>query len=354
MNGDLIAEKEYQQTINGGVKTWQWLKRLFGGEKMSDDDFIEALVKEAKEKADEIDKTLEQDKFQQEMLESAKIAENDGFQKDMLETAHIVENQPNIANVNENTNGAEKQGESLENDNFADSFLSEANENAKLAKNFNAKGAKGNENANESSSTQSSQKNDKDSKENLKNLGIDNEQETPLFKDCFNRKKEEIDINKQSKNKAQSKESFKNELLNYAQNKMTADEMRVMISLLHSNNKKITKEHKLLIKNCLDVAQKNNPNFEFLSKGHKAIIRASNNQNLGTQSIREFINLANNPKDKLDSSIIKNCKESCVNNILKNTKNLPQETITKLTTLINPALAKAISAGMEIGKDMGR
>ena len=44
MNGDLIAEKEYKDMANGGVKTWQWLKNLFrGGKEMSDDEFIEAL-----------------------------------------------------------------------------------------------------------------------------------------------------------------------------------------------------------------------------------------------------------------------------------------------------------------------
>ena len=346
MNGDLIAEKEYKDMANGGVKTWQWLKNLFrGGKEMSDDEFIETLVKEAKDKADEIDIGLEKDNskdnFQQEMLETAKIVENDGFQKDMLETAHIVEKQPNLENANENAKSAEKQGESLENDGFANDFLNEANDNVKLAKNFNAKGAKGNENANESA--ESSANNSNDGKEQAKNLNAqqENEQETPLFKDYFNRKKEEIDINKQSKNKAQSKESFKEELLHYAEKKMTADEMRVMVSLLHSKNKKITPEHKLLIKNCLDVAQKNNPNFNYLS---------ANNKTLGTQSIKEFIALANNPKDKLDSSIIKNCKESCVNSILKNTKNLPQATITKLTALVNPALAKT----MEVGANMGR
>lgn len=313
---------------------------------MSDDEFIEALVNEAKEKADEIDKGLEQDNFQQDMLETAKIVEN--------------ENKPNLENtnenINENTKDNENKGESMENDGFADSFLSEANENVKLATNFNAKSAKSNENVNESTKSSSSN----DSKEKEKRLSVnlgtnqENEQEMPLFKDYFNRKKEEIDINKQSKNKAQSKEHFKEELLNYAQNKMTADEMRVMTSLLHSNNKKITPEHKLLIKNCLEVAQKNNQNFEFLSVGHKAIIRTSSNQTLGTQSIREFINLANNPKDKLDASIVQNCKKECVENILKNNKGLLKETTMKLTALVNPALAKTMEADMEMGKAMAK
>ena len=368
MNGDLIAEKEYKDMANGGVKTWQWLKNLFrGGKEMSDDEFIETLVKEAKEKELEIDKNIEQDRFSQEMLETAKIVENEEnkeFQKDMLKTAHIAENQQNIApnlananeNVKENTKGAEKQGESgesNENDGFANDFLGEANENSKLAKNFNAKGAQGNENANESAESSANNENDgKDSKEKAKILGESQENEQTLG--YFSRKKEEIDVNKEMKNKPQSKESFKEELLLYAEKKMSADEMRVMVSLLHSNNKKITKEHKLLIQNCLDVTQKNNPNFNYLSAGHKAIIRASNNQRLGTQSIKEFIALANNPKDKLDASIIKNCKESCVKNILKNTKDLPQATITKLTALVNPALAKTMEAGINAGRTMAK
>lgn len=356
MNGDLIAEKEYKDIANGGVKTWQWLKNLFrGGKEMSDDEFIEALVKEAKDKELEIEKEVEKDNFQQEMLETAKIIENDDFQKDMLETAHIVENQPNLENtnenVNENTKSVEKQGESLENDEFANDFLNEANENVKLAKNFNTKGAKDNENTNESVESNA---NNSNNKEQAKKLDVTQENDKESALGYFSRKKEEIDINKQSKNKAQSKESFKNELLNYAEKKMSADEMRVMVSLLHSKNKKITPEHKLLIKNCLDVAQKNNPNFNYLSIGHKAIIKLNDNKTLGTQSIKEFIALANNPKDKLDSSIIKNCKESCVNSILKNTKNLPQATITKLTALVNPALAKTMEAGMNAGRTMAK
>lgn len=357
MNGDLIAEKEYKDMANGGVKTWQWLKNLFrGGKEMSDDEFIEALIKEAKEKELEIEKEVEKDNFQQEMLETAKIVENDGFQKDMLETAHIIENQPNLENTNENVKenakSVEKQGESLENDEFANDFLNEANENVKLAKNFNTKGAKDNENTNES--VESNANNSNYDKEQAKKLNVAQENDKESALGYFSRKKEEIDINKQSKNKAQSKESFKNELLNYAEKKMSADEMRVMVSLLHSKNKKITPEHKLLIKNCLDVAQKNNPNFNYLSAGHKAIIKLSDNKTLGTQSIKEFIALANNPKDKLDSSIIKNCKESCVNSILKNTKNLPQATITKLTALVNPALAKTMEAGMNAGRTMAK
>lgn len=356
MNGDLIAEKEYKETINGGVKTWQWLKNLFrGGKEMSDDEFIEALVKGAKDKELEIEKEVEKDNFQQEMFETAKIIENDGFQKDMLETAHIVENQPNLENTNENVNenakSVEKQGESLENDEFANDFLNEANENVKLAKNFNTKGAKDNENTKESVESSA---NNSNNKEQAKKLDVAQENDKESALGYFSRKKEEIDINKQSKNKAQSKESFKNELLNYAEKKMSADEMRVMVSLLHSKNKKITPEHKLLIKNCLDVAQKNNPNFNYLSTGHKAIIKLNDNKTLGTQSIKDFIALANNPKDKLDSSIIKNCKESCVNSILKNTKNLPQATITKLTALVNPALAKTMEAGMNAGRTMAK
>lgn len=107
----------------------------------------------------------------------------------------------------------------------------------------------------------------------------------------------------------------------------------------------------MLIKDCLDIAQKENKNFQFLSKWYKAIVRANNNQMLGTQSIKDFLAFANTPKnkiDKLDNTILNNCKESCVKSIMANNKDLPQATITKLTALINPALAKTMEAGAKI------
>lgn len=331
---DLLNEKDYKETIDSGVKTWQWLKRLFGGKEMSDDDFIEALVEEAQDKELEVDKEI------------------DDLQKETLDN----ENKPNLENINENAKVAENinenKGESLENnDDFVDSFLSEASENAKLIKGASAKDIKHNKELS-AESAESSQKNEKDGKENVKNLGAENEQESTLG--YFTRKKEEIEVNKQMKTQPQSKESFKRELMEYSAKRMSADEMRVMIAVLHSKNNKITPEHKLLIKDCLDIARQNNPNFEFLSNGYKAIVKLGNNKTLGTQSIKEFINLANNPKDKLDSSIMKSCKEICAKQILDTSKNLPQETTFKLTKLINPALAKTMEIGASMGRAMGK
>ena len=136
---------------------------------------------------------------------------------------------------------------------------------------------------------------------------------------------------------------------------MSVDEMRVLIALSNSKNSKLTPEHKLLIKDCLDIAQKENKNFQFLSKWHKAIVRANNNQMLGTQSIKDFLAFANTPKnkiDKLDNTILNNCKESCAKSIMANNKDLPQATITKLTVLINPALAKTMEAGVNMGRTL--
>ena len=76
MNGDLIAEKEYKETINGGVKTWQWLKNLFkkSKEEMDDEEFIKIFLEEAKGKTEEIDK-LESD-FNAEMVETAEMVKD--------------------------------------------------------------------------------------------------------------------------------------------------------------------------------------------------------------------------------------------------------------------------------------
>ncbi len=56
--------------------------------------------------------------------------------------------------------------------------------------------------------------------------------------------------------------------------------------------------------------------------------------------------------DKLDNTIIKSYKESCAKSILANNRDLPQATITKLTALINPALAKTMEAGVNMERTL--
>lgn len=295
MNGDLLAEKEYKETIDSGIKTWKWLKGLFSGEKLSDDDFIKVFLDEAKGKTSEIDtETLDK--------ESQKVIENE--------------------------NAIEQKEKDLANDSFVKDFQDTYTQAQKL-----------------------SSSNDK-SKEMQEVLEIP-EKDNFMPLNYFNLKAEYIEYDK-GKGKVQSKASFINEFKEYAKREMTADEMRVLIALSHSKDSKLTPEHKTLIKDCLNLAQKHeNPNLRFLSEGHLAIIRASNNQKLGTHSIKEFLSLANNPKDKLDSTLIKNCKEFCVKSIRGNNKNLPQETIIKLTKLLNPTLAKTMEIGTSIKKEMG-
>ena len=336
MNGDLIAEKEYKETIDSGIKTWRWLKNLFkkGSEKeMDDDEFIKIFLEEAKGKTDEIDK-IEND-FNEDMLKTAEMVNDKANEKskeienqNIADQSNKIDEKP-LENMRENAN--KQNSEDLVQDNFIKDFgdtyketLSQANPKAEKA------------------------------------IGNNAEMQTMLGKDdsykwnYFSAKEEYIQYDKQ-RGKIQSKESFMAEFKQYAQNRMTADEMRVLIALSNSKNSKLTPEHKLLIKDCLNIAQKDNKNFQFLSEGHKAIIRANNNQMLGTQSIKDFLSFANTPKnkmDKLDNTILNSCKESCVKSILNNNKSLPQATIIKLTSLINPALAKAMETGINMGKTL--
>lgn len=278
MSGDLIAEKEYKETIDSGIKTWKWLKSLFGGDKMSDDDFIKTFLDEAKGKADEIDKGIENIAEQSNEIDDEPI--KDSFVKDFEDTYKETQN---LAKAN--------------------------NEKSEIDKESNAS--------------------------------------------YFSTKSQYIEYDKQQ-GTLQSKKDFMEEFRQYAKREMTADEMRVLIALSHSKDSKLTPEHKIFIKECLNLAQKHeNPHLRFLSEGHLAIIRISNNQKIGTHSIKEFLHLANKPKDKLDSTLIKNCKEFCVKNIMESNKNLPQATITKLKALINPALVKTMEMGAGIKKEMG-
>lgn len=274
MSGDLIAEKEYKETIDSGIKTWKWLKSLFGGYKISDDDFIKTFLDEAKGKADEIDKGIE----------------------------------------------------NIDNETIKDSFVEDFEATYKETQNL----AKAN---------------------NEKSEANQEMQESQVS--YFSTKSQYIEYDKQQ-GTLQSKKDFMQEFRQYAKKEMTADEMRVLIALSHSKDSKLTPEHKIFIKDCLNLAQKHeNPHLRFLSEGHLAIIRISNNQKIGTHSIKEFLHLANNPKDKLDSTLIKNCKEFCVKNIMESNKNLPQATIAKLKALINPTLAKTMQIGANIKKEMG-
>lgn len=346
MNGDLIAEKEYKETINGGVKTWQWLKNLFkkGKEEMDDEEFVKTFLEEAKGKAEEIGeiesdfnddmvKTAEMVKDKEIANEKTKELGNENEKSKELENQNIADpskkiDEKPLENKQENANTNEKDGKDLSKDlaqnsfvkDFGDTYtetLAQANPKAKKI-----------------------------------GLGQENQNDDKSVWNYFAAKEEYMQYDKQQ-GKTQSKESFIREFKEYAKKEMSVDEMRVLIALSNSKNSKLTPEHKLLIKDCLNIAQKENKNFQFLSEGHKAIIRANNNQMLGTQSIKDFLAFANTPKnkmDKLDSTILNNCKESCVKSIMAHNKDLPQATITKLTALINPALAKT----MEVGANMGR
>lgn len=337
MNGDLIAEKEYKETINGGVKTWQWLKNLFkkGKEKeMDDEEFVKTFLEEAKGKAEEIDK-LESD-FNADMIKTAEMVKDKEIvnektkeigNKNIADPSKKIDEKP-LENKQEITNTNEKDGKDLAQDSFVKDFgdtytetLAQANPKAKKIE-----------------------------------LGQENQNDGKSVWNYFAAKEEYMQYDKQQ-GKIQSKESFIREFKEYAQNSMTADEMRVLIALSNSKNSKLTPEHKLLIKDCLNIAQKENKNFQFLSEGHKAIIRANNNQMLGTQSIKDFLAFANTPKnkmDKLDNTILNNCKESCVKSIMAHNKDLPQATITKLTALINPALAKTMETGANMERTLAK
>lgn len=348
MNGDLIAEKEYKETINGGVKTWQWLKNLFkkGKEEMDDEEFVKTFLEEAKGKAEEIGE-IESD-FNDDMVKTAEMVKdkeianektkeqelgNENENSKEIENQNIadpskkidekpLENKQKIANTNE------KDGKDLAQDSFVKDFgdtytetLAQANPKAKKIE-----------------------------------LGQENQNDGKSVWNYFAAKEEYMQYDKQQ-GKIQSKESFIREFKEYAKKEMSVDEMRVLIALSNSKNSKLTPEHKLLIKDCLNIAQKENKNFQFLSEGHKAIIRTNNNQMLGTQSIKDFLAFANTPKnkmDKLDSTILNNCKESCVKSIMTHNKDLPQATITKLTALINPALAKTMEAGANMERTIIR
>lgn len=346
MNGDLIAEKEYKETINGGVKTWQWLKNLFkkGKEEMDDEEFVKTFLEEAKGKAEEIGeiesdfnddmvKTAEMVKDKEIANEKTKEIGNKNEKSKELENQNIadpskkidekpLENKQEIANTNE------KDGKDLAQDSFVKDFgdtytetLAQANPKAKKIE-----------------------------------LGQENQNDGKSVWNYFAAKEEYMQYDKQQGKKV-DKAKFIAEFKEYAEKKMSVDEMRVLIALSNSKNSKLTPEHKLLIKDCLNIAQKENKNFQFLSEGHKAIIRANNNQMLGTQSIKDFLAFANTPKnkmDKLDSTILNNCKESCVKSIMAHNKDLPQATITKLTALINPALAKTMEAGANMGRTIIR
>lgn len=323
MNGNLLAEKEYKEMIDSGIKTWKWLKGLFGGEKLSDDDFIKVFLDEAKDKTSEIDLELPNNEFQKDFLNTAKIIENENIKENTIEPSQT------ISQTIENS----QEKDLANNDSFVKDFQDTYAQTQKLSSSNNGIKAEKSQ----------------ESQEMLETPEKDNF--LPL--NYFNLKAEYIEYDKQQ-GKAQSKASFINEFKEYAKREMTADEMRVLIALSHSKDSRLTQEHKTLIKDCLNLAQKHeNPNLRFLSEGHLAIIRASNNQKLGTHSIKEFLSLANNPKDKLDSTIIKHCKEVCVKSIITNNKNLPQATIAKLTALINPTIAKTMEIGTSFKKELG-
>lgn len=232
MSGDLIAEKEYKETINGGVKTWQWLKNLFkkGKEEMDDEEFVKVFLEEAKGKADEIDK-LESD-----------------FNADMVETAEMVKDKE-IGNENE-------KSKELDNENIAEQSKKideKPLENKQEIENTNEKGGKDSKDLAQDSFVKDfgdtyketlSQANPK-----AKKLGQeqDNQNDGKSVWNYFAAKEEYMKHEKQQ-GKIQSKESFIREFKEYAKKKMSVDEMRVLIALSNSKNSKLTPEHKLLSK----------------------------------------------------------------------------------------------------------
>lgn len=133
---------------------------------------------------------------------------------------------------------------------------------------------------------------------------------------------------------SQDKESFINEFKNYAKNFMSIDEMKILISMSNNKSDKLNKEHKILLKECLNLI-KINPNYSSLDNGYKIIMKANNNEKIGTQGVRDFIHLVKHPNNKIDQAIKKDCLKPCVENILKNNE-LPKITILKLQSLINP------------------
>ena len=349
MNGDLIAEKEYKDMANGGVKTWQWLKNLFkkSKEEMDDEEFIKIFLEEAKGKTEEIGE-LESD-FNAEMVETAEMIKDKEIANEKTKEQEIY---------NENEKSKEIGNENIANP--SKKIDEKPLENKQKNKNANEKSGKDSKNLAQDSFVKDfgdtyteilAQANPK-----TKKIGQEqeNQNDDKSVWNYFTAKEEYMQYEKQQ-GKVQSKKEFMQEFKDYAKKEMSVDEMRVLIALSNSKNSKLTPEQKLLIKDCLDIAQKENKNFQFLSEGHKAIIRANNNQMLGTQSIKDFLAFANTPKnkiDKLDNTILNNCKESCVKSIMANNKDLPQATITKLTALINPALAKTMEAGVNMGRTL--
>ncbi len=299
MSGDLLAEKEYKETINGGVKTWQWLKSLFAKKEekqMSDDEFIGIFLEEAKGKTDEIDK-----------LELENDLENH-FSKDFTQTAEMVKesNEKSLENsLNEKSKGIENENIAKVSKEIPNESLENKQENAiqkDLAQDSKVQNLSNDNLSNDSfvkdfsntfTETQklSSQAKTLEIETEIDTLKSNAEMRKMLedegryYFNYFTAKQQYREYDKQQ-GIVQSKQDFMKEFKAYVAKDMSADEMRVLIALSNKKDSKLTAEHKLMIKECLHIAQEKNPNFQFLGNGHKAIIRANNNQKLGTQSIK--------------------------------------------------------------------
>lgn len=209
---------------------------------MDDEEFIKTFLEETKGKTEEIDK-LESD-----------------FNAEMMETAEMIKDKE-IAN--EKTKEQE-----LYNENIADpskKIDEKPLENKQKIENANKKDGKDSKNLAQDSFVKDfgdtyteilAQANPK-----TKKIGQEqeNQNDGKSVWNYFTAKEEYMQYDKQQ-GKVQSKKEFMQEFKDYAKKEMSVDEMRVLIALSNSKNSKLTPEHKLLIKDCLDIAQKENKN----------------------------------------------------------------------------------------------
>lgn len=101
---DLVSEKEYQESIKGGVKTWVWLKSLFGAKELSDDEFRRILLEEANKKSGELDSEIKD------------------FNQEFLETSQMIDSKESQSHTKENLNNANTQDKKNDKE-FSENFL---------------------------------------------------------------------------------------------------------------------------------------------------------------------------------------------------------------------------------------
>lgn len=308
---DLINEKEYKEVIDSGFKTWKWLKKIFGADNTEDNKFAETLIKEASNKSKEIDSKYSND---QEIINKQ--------QGIMNQTIVKADNKINANNNEDKLNGHYEENKNE----FIDNLINTTSLRKEYILNVDshditkdAKNSKDNF-ANDLINTVALRDDyllEHNSKDNSSNISKNINDENLNY---FGKKAIEL------KHSPQSKESFKREFMEYVKKYMNVSEMKILAGVFNMKSppSKLNKEHKEFLKGCFTL-MKANPNYELLDNSYKALLKASNKEHIGTQSIRDFISLMNNPKDKLDASLKKDCLNKCVTNILHINKNLPNK-----------------------------